>query len=621
MRVTTSLRVARPGGKEAISTGHWHQRQLHFTRDGDDQIYSGQITFRDGRSLAYRYAIHDLGQDGAAMKIDVTPQADMQLDGIYFSVSAPLEDYAGATAELVDATMPVTRSSEVSTTRPATGRHYLQGVASGVQLTSTHHRLRVDFDSPRDVLIEDVKEPRGDAVSLRISLHPGNATKDQVISASLTLRSGGDADHTSARLVLDPTIRGSAFNGIGGNFVFGLDSPIVKFNLEHLNVIWSRMAMSLREWEPVEIPDPSAAALGGNDRPGSEMRASLELAQDFQRHGIPLIMSLWVVPPWALSNPKPDELYATGRIVIPAKWDALCQSITSYLLHAREHYGVEPKLFSFNESDLGVTIRLSPQEYRDVVKKLGSCFASQGLATKILLGDVSYPGPVDFINSVAGDPQALSYVGAVSYHSWNGASLEKLAAWHSVALKLGLPLLVTEGGMDPDAYRYPFILNQTWYALEEGALYLDVLSQSQPLALLPWELTPDYGLIRLEGGTLQPTKRFWFLKQLSETTGAGAAHLAISSDNPAIHTAAFFNTGENGYSIHLVNTGASRQVNIAGIPPDVREFHGYLTNSTDDFQKSEAVPVEGGVARLLLPAMSFISLTSGKPTDDQLHIK
>jgi len=612
MQVTTSLRVARPDWKEAISTGHWQQRQLHFTHDGDDQIYRGQIAFKDGQALDYRYVIHDLGADGVAMKLQITPQADMQLEGLYFSVSAPLEDYAGATAELVNVKAPATRSSEISTTRPATDRRYLRGVASGVRLTGPHRRLWVDFDSPTDVLVQDVKDPRGDKISTLISLRPGNAIKDQVISASLTLRTSGDADHEPARLVLDAVNRGSVFNGIGGNFVFGLDSPIVKYNLEHLNLVWSRMAMSLREWEPVQIPDPSPATLAANDQPGTEMRASLELAQHFQRRSIPLIMSLWVAPPWALSNPKADEPYAQGRIVNPAKWDALCQSITSYLLYAREHYGVEPTLFSLNESDLGVTIHLTPKEYCDVIKKLGSCFASQGLTTKILLGDVSYPGAVDFINSVADDPQALSYIGAVSYHSWNGATLETLAAWRNAARKLGLPLLVAEGGMDSDAYRYPFILNETWYAMEEGALYLDVLTQSQPLSILPWELTTDYGLIDLSRGTLQPTKRFWFLKQLSDTTGTGAAHLAISTDHSAIHAAAFFETGENGYSIHLINTGASRQVSIGQIPADVHNFQCYLTDSNDDFHKIEAVPVQGGVARLKLPAMSFVTLTSGQ---------
>jgi hypothetical protein len=145
MQVTTSLGAARPDWKENIFTGHWQQRQLHFTQEGDDQIYSGQIAFKDGQALAYRYLIHDLGQDSALMKIDATPQADMQLDGVYFSVSAPLADYAGAEAELVGVTLPTTRSSEISTTRPATNRHYLRGVASGVQLTAAHRRLRIDF--------------------------------------------------------------------------------------------------------------------------------------------------------------------------------------------------------------------------------------------------------------------------------------------------------------------------------------------------------------------------------------------------------------------------------------------------------------------------------------------
>jgi hypothetical protein len=150
-------------------------------------------------------------------------------------------------------------------------------------------------------------------------------------------------------------------------------------------------------------------------------------------------------------------------------------------------------------------------------------------------------------------------------------------------------------------------------------LYLDVLSQSQPLAILPWELTPDYGLIAFDGATPQPSKRFWFLKQLSATTGAGALHLDITSDNPTVHAAAFFNTGDNGYSIHILNTGASRQISIAGIPPGVHKFQVYLTDSIDDYHKADVLTVDGGVTRMQLPAMCFVTLTSGQPPDDPLR--
>jgi hypothetical protein len=164
--------------------------------------------------------------------------------------------------------------------------------------------------------------------------------------------------------------------------------------------------------------------------------------------------------------------------------------------------------------------------------------------------------------------------------------------------------------LDPEAYFYPFIFNETWYAMEEGALYLDILSNSQPLTVMPWELTSDYPLAVPNGSDLTPTKRFWFLKQLTSSTGASAIHQQISVDCHAIHAAAFSDLAGREYSIHLINTGASRQITISGIPSAVKQFDCYMTDATQSFQKMSPVPVEAGRASFQLPALCFLSLTN-----------
>jgi len=279
-------------------------------------------------------------------------------------------------------------------------------------------------------------------------------------------------------------------------------------------------------------------------------------------------------------------------------------------LYAREHYGVEPKYFSLNETDIGITIHLTPAQYRDAIKRIGACLVSKGISTRILLGDVSKPPPVDFITPASVDSEAMKYVGAISYHSWNGATPEQLAAWHAAAQRLNLPLFVAEGGTDSDAYRYPHVFSYSWYAIDEAAMYLDVLSNSQPASILPWEMTPDYGLEDFQGVVAHPSGRFWCLKQLSASTVAGSTELRLTCDQPAIHAAALLDPSGTGCCVHLVNTGASREIGISGIPGGINTLESYVTDQNREFARTDSVAVNGGIAGLQLPALSFVTLTS-----------
>ena len=65
-----------------------------------------------------------------------------------------------------------------------------------------------------------------------------------------------------------------------------------------------------------------------SDQPGSRIRTELQLMRRLQDQGIPYVASVWHLP---------EGL--TDRI----------RHVSSYLLHAREQYGVEPGLFSFNQ--------------------------------------------------------------------------------------------------------------------------------------------------------------------------------------------------------------------------------------------------------------------------------
>jgi O-glycosyl hydrolase len=609
--ISTSLRIVGPEGRPTFGTGHWQQRDLQFSRAGDMQAYSGRFGPRRG-SLGFTYTttVEPLDDNRARIHVNVVSQQDANLDGVFFSVSVPLADFSGAEADLIGLEAPATRTSEIATTQPAVGRGYLHNTAAGVSLATNNRKLQVDFDMPRDARIRDVHDPHGDQVNCLIQLRSGAVKKGEAIEGTFVITMTGDVDHQPAHVAIDSASLGSPFDGLGGNFVFKLDTPDVPFNLQHLHIVMARMAVPLIQWEPTETATADLSTLAVNDTPKSDIRQSLALAKQFEQQGIPLIFTLWVSPPWALTVPPTGDLYTEGRQVKPDKWDELAEGLASYLLYAREKYGVEPKYFSLNETDIGVTIRLTPKQYDNAIKRIGACFAARGLTTKILLGDVSKPPPVDFIKVASADPDAMKYVGAVSFHSWNGATAAQLAAWHQAAEKLELPLFVAEGGTDSDAYKYPHVFTYPWYAMDEAAMYVDTLADAQPAAMLPWEMTPDYGLETFVGNNAQPSKRFWCLKQLSDGIAPGSSEMGLTSDQPAIHAAALLDPSKAGCSIHLVNMGASREVTVSGIPSGVETLETYLTDSTHEFTRGPAVAVKDGTAELNLPGLSFVTLTS-----------
>jgi hypothetical protein len=51
--------------------------------------------------------------------------------------------------------------------------------------------------------------------------------------------------------------------------------------------------------------------------------------------------------------------------------EALVNSIVSYLRYARQQYGAEPEMFSFNEANIGVDVLLTPEEHRDIDQAAG----------------------------------------------------------------------------------------------------------------------------------------------------------------------------------------------------------------------------------------------------------
>jgi hypothetical protein len=331
---------------------------------------------------------------------------------------------------------------------------------------------------------------------------------------------------------------------------------------------------------------------------------------------IPVIVTAWFPPQWAVEGklnmvPTPEGVW--GNPLSKSVMPRIYQSITDYLLYLKSHFGVEATYFSFNESDLGINVRQTGEEHDELIKGLGAYFASKGLKTKMLLGDNSDATTYNFIYPAMNDPQARPYIGAISFHSWRGWTNEILQKWADAAKQTGLPLIVGEGSIDAAAWGYPAYFQEPSYALEEINLYTRLLSICQPVSILQWQLTSDYSPLKGGGifgddGPLEPTQRFWNLKQLASTPKDLYA-MPITSSNADITCAALGDNSKHVYTIHLVNNGTEREVHLSGIPIPVRKFDVYITNIKSDM-KHKTFSVKDGVCDFRADQRSFITLIS-----------
>jgi hypothetical protein len=212
------------------------------------------------------------------------------------------------------------------------------------------------------------------------------------------------------------------------------------------------------------------------------------------------------------------------------------------------------------------------------------------------------------------DPEVGKWVSVVSYHSWTGGTDANLAEWDDIAHKMNVPLLITEGGLDPSAHQYPQLFLEPSFALREIELYERILALSKPTSILHWQLTADYSLLTGGGvyrdsGPIRPTQRFWNVKQMAATP-PNAFNLPARCDRPGLTCAAFGDIASGVYAVHVVNTGTARRTTITGLPAEVKQLRMWVTDGQRGMQEGERVAVTGGKAEFQLDATSYTTLVS-----------
>ena len=431
---------------------------------------------------------------------------------------------------------------------------------------------------------------------IRIPVIGGGAPKGS-LSASLALVN--NTKSAPVRLTLDRSKPRYSFDGFGGNFCWNLDrstkgiEAIQDYMLKNLKHGWARFEMKVMAWD------------AQRDNPGPDLRYDFGMMQQFQKMGVPYVISVWRLPERFYTNGWETSRSTRFRQINPAKWDELNELIGSYLLYARKNYGVEPDLFSFNEPNLGVQVGFTPEGHTEQIKRMGAAFRKLGLKTRMLLSDaVPARDSIPFALDAAADPEAMQYVGAVAVHSWGGAAPEQYAAWGDLAEWLNLPLLLDELGVDSSASE-----SNQWdlyhYGLREAQYMQESLLYARPQGAQFWQYTDSYSLARLRpDGTVEPSARFWLMKHFTDLTPMKSEALATASDQNGVLMTAF--RKGSAYALHILNRGGARAATVTGLP----DGDWQVTESTEarQFQQRRAGAAKGSLS-LELPPRSLVTLT------------
>jgi hypothetical protein len=595
MEFESSFRVAETNWSGLDFTGRERQ-PTQYSRKGSSQIVKSSV-----KRVRFEQTVEDKSKGVASVSLTYTSDTTRKVEGVYYSFELPAKRYAAGTVQVGSSRIPITGLKTIS--KKASGKQII--------IEAAGRNIRMDFSSGVTAFLR--KEP-GSAATLYIQLTGGNLKKGQTGKLSFTITAKGDIDNAPVEVSVDKSQPGRLFAGLGGNFRLqnpAADPQVISYCLDNMRVAFGRVELPWSAWQPEENADPLADARAGklNDR----IKSSMQMAQRLAAQGMPVIVSAWFPPNWALASGQTRRFGGVAALRLdPAAGNRkIYQSLTDYLVYLKQEYGVEAYAFSFNESDIGIDVLHTPQEHAVFIKELGAYMASRGLATKVLLGDNSDATTFDFILPALNDPGTHKYIAAVSFHSWRGCDDETLHKWAGAARQLNVPLLVGEGSTDAAAHRYPQVFLEPTFALYEINLYIRIAAICQPLSILQWQLTSDYSLLWGAGiygsdGSLRPTQRFWNLKQLASTPENLFA-LPFTCNKEEVNCAAFGNPARGEYAVHLVNNGAGRTATVKGLP-NLSDLKAYATSESLNMQEIKCTKAADGSLSVELPPAGFVTL-------------
>jgi len=413
-------------------------------------------------------------------------------------------------------------------------------------------------------------------------------------------------------LFVEPAIRHQTIKDVtGGNFINVFTGntdalePVSIYNLEHLDVRVARVRMTLEEWEPVNDDDDPTTFNWEAFQDTKYNHATFQLMQELQARDTEIIVSSWDVPDWLVANPDKDRV----RFIPYELYPEAVEIVASWLVTARDQYGVEPAYVSFNEPDVGAYVSIAPFEAVMLIEQAGKRFDELGLKTKWLIADTSnIDGSVAYARSVLRSEAVRPYLGVFANHSWDSDSPDSdYLEVREYALENDLEVWCTETGSHAFSWQHPEKFPTYKYALELARIYSRVLKLTGTTTILYWEMMgTDYWI---NDGT-NPYPSFHVIRQFGEQIPPGSVIVETSSNTEELYAVAA--QAPEHFSVLMVNTGSeSLLVNLQGLPEG--KYH-HIQTTEGELERNQGVfDPSKNEASLAVPALSYVVLTTRQP--------
>lgn len=351
--------------------------------------------------------------------------------------------------------------------------------------------------------------------------------------------------------------------GMGGNLlqhwltsIFpGLDSTGA-FNLRTLKPTIMRWGIPCRFWEPAnDNADPNSfnwTYYAAQDT-GAVHSGFLTL-QELQRRNIRIICSVFEngSEPWPLWSPS---------------WQEKAECMASYLIYARDHYGVTNVEFvSLNEPHLTAS-------WVSWTKTAGDILDRDGLSVQWLFSDAGGPGnlAVPYADTALADTALMRHCGPISYHNWqqDGVSDALLMQIAAMGKKAGREIWVCEANQSNPYGTY--YATQPWkgwtYAFNNAVNCYRSLRYAEANVLLYWDYNDSWSLADSKTNPPTPYPVWYIWKQWMDNLTVGTKVLKATSNYGTILPLASRNDSTGRFMTQVVNSdNLEVTVRLHGLP-------------------------------------------------------
>jgi len=279
------LKVTAADGVHSRVTAMERQRP-HYNRNGNTQIITTNID-----SIYFKEIVTDKWGSKIKVTVQLKSSIDTIVNSVQFCLGLPAKDYPDAKLKLI-------RNYADS----LSGATAIDFNAEGIKLTSQQNSFYFQADKAMTVLVK--KDSSN--ILVYFTLARGMIRKGDSITRTFTIKIKGKIAKDPVDITVNTNKSGSEFAGFGGNFRLQnpqFDPEVIDYCLKNMRVAWGRVEMPWRFWQPKEGKESIDTMLF---QPA--VKKAMQMAQRLNKMGIPLIISAWFPPTWAIigkANLKP----------------------------------------------------------------------------------------------------------------------------------------------------------------------------------------------------------------------------------------------------------------------------------------------------------------------------